>query len=200
MRIDWNLPPFREGFLGGFDKFIGPGATKAEKNLQLYIPLIAGAFIATYASLAELGWSWGQYLAAVLLTIDLLGGVITNATSSAKRFYHRKGEGFKQHMTFIAIHFVQLTVFSWLFLDWNLTWVAVTGGYMMLACALVLKTELYLQRPVALILYTLSLILSLYIVESSIGLEWFLPVFYLKLLVSHILREEPYRPENEVIK
>jgi len=27
------------------------------------------------------------------------------------------------------------------------------------------------------------------------GLEWFLPLFYLKLLISHVLREEPYRPE-----
>ncbi len=69
----------------------------------------------------------------------------------------------------------------------------------MLACALVLKTALYLQRPVALILYTLSLIISLYVVESPVGLEWFLPVFYLKLLVSHILREEPYRPEIEEV-
>ncbi|MEZ8465381.1 hypothetical protein AB6D04_14065 [Vibrio splendidus] len=199
MRIDWNLPSFRAGFLGGLDKFIGPGATSAEKNLQLYIPFLAGALIAAYANHAELGWSWGQYLAAVLLTIDMLGGVITNATSSAKRWFHREGEGFEQHMTFIAIHFIQLTVFSWLFLDLNLMWVAVTGGYMMLACALVLKTELYLQRPVALTLYTLSLIISLYVVESPVGLEWFLPVFYLKLLISHILREEPYRPENEAV-
>ncbi len=46
MRIDWNLPSFRAGFLGGLDKIIGPGATSAEKNLQLYIPFIAGALIA----------------------------------------------------------------------------------------------------------------------------------------------------------
>ncbi len=32
MRIDWNLPPFRAGFLGGLDKFIGPGATSAVKE------------------------------------------------------------------------------------------------------------------------------------------------------------------------
>ncbi len=29
------------------------------------------------------------------------------------------------------------------------------------------------------------------------GLEGFVPFLYLKLLVSHILREEPYRPEDE---
>ncbi len=28
-------------------------------------------------------------------------------------------------------------------------------------------------------------------------LEWFLPLFYLKLLLSHCLIEEPYRPEIE---
>jgi hypothetical protein len=29
------------------------------------------------------------------------------------------------------------------------------------------------------------------------GLEWFLPLFYLKLLVSHLPTEEPYRPAAE---
>ncbi len=36
MKIDWSVPQARAGFWGGIDKLIGPGATKAEKNLQLY--------------------------------------------------------------------------------------------------------------------------------------------------------------------
>ncbi|MHA1379184.1 MAG: hypothetical protein ACTSRG_12450 [Candidatus Helarchaeota archaeon] len=38
---------------------------------------------------------------------------------------------------------------------------------------------------------------NLYIFTPTIGLEWFVPVFFCKLLIAHILREEPYRPENE---
>lgn len=198
MKIDWHVPPSRKGFKGQVDKLIGPGATPAEKNLQSYVPILAGGFLLFYAVSAELDWSIAQYLVALLLTIDMVGGVITNATSSAKRWFHRAGEGFKAHMGFISIHFIQLTLFSWFFLGLDLVWIVYVGAYMLLASATILLTPQYLQRPVALTLYGISVLLSLYVFESVAGLEWFLPIFYLKLLISHLLKEEPYRPEADV--
>ncbi|KOO15071.1 hypothetical protein AKJ18_08650 [Vibrio xuii] len=197
MKIDWYVPRARTGFWGGIDKLIGPGATKEEKNLQLYVPFAAGFVMVIYAYFAQLGWTGIQYLIAGLLTVDIVGGIITNATSTAKRWFHREGQGFKQHMSFILTHFVQLSLYSWAFLDFDIVWIAVIGGYMVLSCAAVMKTSLYLQRPVALTLYSLSLIIAIYWAQAPQGLEWFLPLFYLKLLVSHVLREEPYRPEHE---
>ncbi|KJZ14874.1 membrane protein [Marinomonas sp. S3726] len=200
MKIDWQVPAARAGYKGKLDKLIGPGATRAEKDVQTYIPFIAAGILAYFVYQAGLDWSWAQYFVAILLTVDMVGGVITNATSSAKRWYHREGEGFVQHMSFISIHFIQLAVFSYFFLELNVWWIAYVGAYMLLASAAILLTPLYLQRPIALILYSVSLILSLYVFETAVGLEWFLPVFYLKLLISHILREEPYRPEHESSK
>ncbi|MFV8437320.1 hypothetical protein [Vibrio owensii] len=197
MKIDWSVPQARAGFWGGIDKLIGPGATKAEKNLQLYVPFAAGSVVVIYAYFAQLGWTTTQYVIAGLLTVDIIGGIITNATSTAKRWFHREGQGFKQHMSFILTHFVQLSLYSWAFLNLDIMWIVVIGGYMVLACSLVMKTPLYLQRPVALTLYSLSVIISIYWAQAPQGLEWFLPLFYLKLLVSHVLREEPYRPEQE---
>jgi len=197
MKIDWNVPQARTGFWGGIDKLIGPGATKQEKGLQLYVPFVAGIVLVAYAYFAQLGWTGVQYLIAGLLTVDIVGGIITNATSSAKRWFHREGQGFKQHMSFIMTHFVQLSLYSWAFLNFDMVWIAAIGGYMVLACGLVMKTPLYLQRPVALSLYSLSLLIAIYWAQARQGLEWFLPLFYLKLLVSHILREEPYRPEEK---
>jgi len=195
MKIDWQVPQSREGFNGKMDRLIGPGATRAEKNIQSYVPLIAGVMLIFYAYEAKLNWNLLQYIGAVLLTIDMAGGIITNATSSAKRWYHREGEGVKEHMSFICIHFIQLVLFSWLFLDFNLWWISSVGAYMVLASCFILLTPLYLQRPVAMIFYSMSLLLSLYVFESASGLEWFLPIFYLKLLICHLLKEEPYRPE-----
>ncbi|MGF1876922.1 hypothetical protein L4D77_16525 [Photobacterium frigidiphilum] len=197
MKIDWNLPPARKGFFGGIDKLIGPGATKAEKNLQLYIPFIAGFIMVAYAYYWQFGWGWAQYLIAGLLTVDIVGGIITNSTSSAKRWFHREGQGFKQHMGFISTHFVQLSLFSWAFLDSDMMWITLVGGYMVVACVTILQTPLYLQRPVAITFYALSIVLATYSFEAPQGLDWFLPLFYLKLLISHVLREEPYRPEYE---
>ncbi len=197
MKIDWQIPAKRTGLKGMMDNVIGPGATQAEKDLQGYIPLLAGGALLAYGVYAELDWSVIQYLVALLLTIDMVGGVITNATSSAKRWFHREGEGIKAHMAFIAIHFIQLGLLSVFFLDMNFWWVAQTGAFMLLAASIILLTPLYLQRPVAMSLYGLSVLLCLYVFASPVALEWFLPLFYLKLFISHLLREEPYRPETE---
>ena len=197
MKIDWSIPQARAGFWGGIDKLIGPGATKAEKNLQLYVPFSSGLMMVLYAHYAQLGWTNVQLLIAGLLAVDIVGGIITNATSSAKRWFHREGQVFKQHLSFIVTHFVQLSLYSWAFLDFDAIWVAVIGGYMVLACIFIMQVALYLQRPVALALYSLSLVIALYWDSAPQGLEWFVPLFYLKLLVSHILREEPYRPDHE---
>ena len=197
MKIDWQVQKARVGLKGKLDKLIGPGATRAEKDVQTYIPFIAAGILAYFVYQAGLDWSWAQYLVAILLTVDMVGGVITNATSSAKRWYHREGEGFVQHMGFISIHFIQLAVYSYFFLALNVWWIVYVGAFMLLASAAIMLTPLYLQRPVALVLYSVGLILSLYVFETAVGLEWFLPIFFLKLLISHILREEPYRPEHE---
>jgi len=197
IKIDWNLPEIRNGLGGKIDKFIGPGATTAEKNLQLYIPFGVALAVGLLAVLQDWGWSLGQTIVAVLITVDMCGGIITNATSTAKRWYFREGEGFKQHISFVSLHFIQLALISYFFLDFDIPWLLLTGGYMMLACTIILKTPLYLQRPVSFSLYALSILLSLYVFKAPEYLEWFLPFFYLKLLISHCLREEPYRSEVE---
>ncbi|MBG0755603.1 hypothetical protein [Vibrio cidicii] len=198
MKIDWNVPDVKPGFSGAMEKFIGPGATKAEKQLQYFLPLVAGLSIVVYAYWSQLDWRWPQYLIAGLLSADIVGGIITNATSSAKRWYHREGQGFKQHLFFVTSHFVQLSLFSWAFFSFDLFWIVAVGGYMLLASITILLTPLYLQRPVALACYSLSILLCLYVFSAAEGMEWFLPLFYLKLLVSHILKEEPYRPEEQL--
>ena len=64
----------------------------------------------------------------------------------------------------------------------------------MLASLLILRSPLYLQRPVAFSVFGLGLLANTYLAAPTPGLEWFLPIFLLKLLLSHLLREEPYRP------
>jgi len=197
MKIDWELPEFRNGFYGTLDKLIGPGATPAEKKLQLYIPLLLGVFVVAQNYLSQFNWSVAQQFVAFLIVGDIAGGIITNSTSSAKRWFHREGQGFKAHMGFVLLHFIQISLVNIFFMEFDLIWIASVGGYLVLACALVLCVPLYLQRTVALMFYSVSVLLSLYVFTAPAHLEWFLPLLYLKLLVSHIVREEPYRPENE---
>ena len=73
-------------------------------------------------------------------------------------------------------------------------WFLISGGYLLIAAIVVLSVPQYLQRPVALIVFSGALLVSLNVLSQPAGLTWFLPLFYLKLLVSHLPKEEPYRP------
>lgn len=192
--IDWTYPQPRAGLAGVLDKLIGPGATRAERLLQILVPSVAAIAAPLYAATMGQSWSWVQYLLCMVLAFDLVGGVVTNATSSAKRWYHRNGQGFAQHVGFTAAHLLHLLLVAWLYLDNDWTWAAIAGGYLLAAADLILMVPVYLQRPTALILYLGGLVVGLWLLPTPPGLDWFLPVFYLKLLVSHLPREEPYRP------
>ena len=197
MNIDWKVPELSSGWRGQIEKIIGPGATTAEKNLQLYVPLVAVALVIIIGLQENYDWTWVQYAVAAFFALDMVGGIATNLTSAAKRWNFREGNGFKQHMTFVGLHIVQLTMLSYFFLDFDILWIATIYGFLMLSCAFILMFPLYLQRPVSGMVYSLALVLSLYLFKSPEHLEWFLPLFFFKLLISHVVQEEPYRPENQ---
>ena len=198
VNINWRYPPPRPGLRGALDRFIGPGATLAEIWLQLVPSVLAAIGAPAYAVWQGAGWSTAQLLVAGLLAFDMTGGVITNATSAAKRWYHREGQGLREHLVFTAVHALHLFLVAWLFRAGDWGFFGVTTAYLLATSVIILKTPLYLQRPVAYLLYAVALLLSMYGLTPTIGLEWFLPFFYLKLLVSHLLREEPYRPAEEM--
>ena len=195
MHISWDLPAFRPGFWGIIDKFIGPGATTAEKNIQLFLPFLFSAGVVAVGLYSEFNWSGVQYVIIALLAGDMVGGVVTNATSAAKRWFFREGEGFWEHITFVAIHLFQIAIFSWAFQGFDPIWIAGVYGLLVTSSVIILISPLYLQRPVAASLYMVALILSLYVFDTPAHLEWFLPILFYKLLISHLLREEPYQPE-----
>jgi len=195
VKINWELPEFRPGIWGAIDRLIGPGATKSEKNIQLYPPFLFASGVVAVGLNAGNDWSILQYVLIALLAVDMVGGAITNATSAAKRWFFREGEGFWQHISFIAIHLAQIVIFSWAFLGFDIWWIVGVYGMLMLSSVIILNTPLYLRRPVAATLYMVALLLSFYVFDSPPYLEWFLPFLFLKILVSHALREEPYQPE-----
>lgn len=194
--IEWNYPEPT----GSWEKFIGPGATQGEQTLMLLPTILLTIGLLVWVPIQGIQWSIWQYIAAGILAFDLVGGVITNATSTAKRWYHRAEQSAGKHLQFVAIHILQLFLVTWLFNDLNWVYLFSVYAYLMLSSWAVLKLPLHLQRPAAFGIYTLTLMLH-YSFLSGIagftaiaGLEWFIPVFFFKLLISHLLTEEPYRP------
>lgn len=198
MKIEWIPPEPRPGLAGAWDKFIGPGATDAEQWLQLVgaLGLTAVLTLLNITQRSELNWSIGQWLVFLLFAFDLSGGIVTNATSAAKRWYHRAGQRFIDHFGFVAVHGIHLAVVAWLFRDGDWLYFAVYCGWLLVGTAVILRTPLYLQRPLALLLFSGSLLLNNSIILPTIGLGWFIPFFFLKLLVAHLVPEAPFQPER----
>ncbi len=188
--IEWEFPEPKNAL----DRFIGPGATKAEILLQFGVPVLFAAVFGGMALSLSWGWTPLQIIGAVILALDIVGGVITNATGAAKRWYHRSGQSRRKHLAFVGIHAIQLGAFALLFPGMALTGFSITYGYLWLASVVMLSVPLYLQRPVSLICLAGGLGLGLYAVNVPVQLEWFIPLFYAKIFVSHLLYEEPYRP------
>ncbi|GCA63377.1 hypothetical protein KIPB_009612 [Kipferlia bialata] len=191
--IDWTYPEPT----GAGSKFFGPGATTAELVIQQVFPYTFGLFLPVLAYLKGWGWTWYQCVAAALLGCDMLGGVMTNATSAAKRWYHRDEQTFWNHMSFTATHILQPLVLMACFDRWNWCFVAVSYGYLLVASVVILTSPQYLQRPIAMLLLVVGIFISLYVIPAPVHFEWFLPLFYIKLLCCHLLIEEPYRPKRE---
>lgn len=196
MNPDWSNNQPRDGLGGLLDRLTGPGATNAELLLQLLPSLVAMVAAPLYALTLPVQWTAVQLGLIALLALDLVGGVLTNATATAKRWYHRPGQSWKQHLAFVSLHVIHLGLVAFLFRggDWSF-WLG-TSAYLLGASILIVRSPLYLQRPVALGLYGLSLLGDRYLVTPTFGLEWFLPFFFLKLLGSYLLPETPYRYER----
>lgn len=192
MQISWTPPEPRAGWRGWWDRFIGPGATSAEVWLQLVGALGLTAALLVF-TLPQAAWSPLQVGVLALLAFDLSGGIITNATSTAKRWYHRAGQGWRQHLAFVLPHGAHLALLAWLFP--GVGWLFALFSYLYLIAATlgVLFTPLYLQRPLALIAYAGALLLNAAL-APPLALAWFVPLLFLKLLVAHLLKEAPFRP------
>ncbi len=190
----WSGPVPRNGLSGQLDRFIGPDATRPEIILQ-FVPAVAAAIAApSYARTLPIEWTPLQLGLIAVLGLDFVGGVLTNATAAAKRWYHRPGQGWRQHMGFVALHLIHVALVALLFRGGDWPFFLGVSGYLVGASALILSCPLYLQRPIALGLYSVALLGDRYCFTATPGLEWFLPLFFLKLLVSHLLHETPYRP------
>jgi len=197
MNVNWNPPSPREGFVGQWDKFVGPGATSAEEWVQLIggVALAAGAIAVFFLSQDTTVSIW-QTIVVLFLALDISGGIVTNATSAAKRWYFRPGQGFKAHFGFIALHGIHILLIAVLFAETPFVYFALFYIYLLLATFTVLQIPLYLQRSVAFTFYAGGILLNMLGLANVQGLGWFIPLLFLKLLLSHLLKEAPYQPND----
>ena len=107
-------------------------------------------------------------------------------------------------MTFICIHALQIATVSFQFVaveEERWFYFGLVYGFLLVSSTIVLTVPLYLQRPVAMTLVAGAIPGSMsQLVPQTPGLEWFLPLLFVKLLVSHLTQETPFRPISQEVK
>lgn len=190
------VPEPRSGLAGQWDELIGPGATRAEQLLIVVVALLGPLVVVWRVAVLGLEWSIWQWLVALLVALDLFGGVVANATSAAKRWYHRPGQGVRQHLQFVAIHIVQIAAVALVFVELDWLSAGLAYGFLLGSAAVVEFVPRYLQRAVALTMTVAGLLLAFYALPIVPGLEWFFPVLFLKLIASHLPIEVAWPPRE----
>lgn len=145
-------------------------------------------------------WVWWQYAIALLLALDVLGGVVANSLNSCKRFYHSpiqpEETGFtalaKNHFAFTLFHIHPILI-GLVFGNMNWAYGIIWYAAMIIFSAGIQRLPLYLQRPAAMGIIMLAILMNYYIVPPVAGSEWFIPALFLKIVYGHIVREERYR-------
>jgi hypothetical protein len=169
-----------------FDRLIGPGAGSAEVGLALASGLAAAVLVPALAQARGADWSAAQLVVSGLLAFDLFGGVAVNASEAARRFYHRPGRGRGDHLAFVAAHALHVVLVAWLFRASDSGWAAGLSAVLLAAAAGILFTPRPHRRAVAMLAYA-AVVLGLSPLSPTPGMEWFVPVLFLKLLLAYLL-------------
>jgi uncharacterized membrane protein YhaH (DUF805 family) len=186
-----NYAP-RQGILGVWDTIVGPKMSLTETLVCALPTLVATIYIPCYAIIHQLQWNNIQLILSAILAFDLFGGAIVNITPTSKRWHHRSQNGWPNYFGFVLIHLHPILIT--LFYGASCSFFVKAYSYLILSASIILFSPKYFQKAIAISLYLGSLILSSDWLPAIDGMEWFLPVYFLKLLVSY-LPEEPFTEE-----
>ncbi|KAA5832774.1 hypothetical protein F1721_17530 [Saccharopolyspora hirsuta] len=191
--VEWRIPPTPRGVAGALRRFLGPGRTRAENAVELAGQLLNMALLVLCIAWFE-GWG-GSVLQGVVLAVmvfDLVGGVLTNATNAAKRWYHRPGPGMRgKRLLFIASHLLYLVAVVFVLEAGGWPWLLVNAALLLTGAVLVEVAPVEVKRLAAVGLYLAAVLVNLTWLPLPAALAWFPVLFFLKLLVCFMVPEAP---------
>ena len=188
------------------DWLYGTGTTTVERRLvqatsAVVVLILAAAHLGGNFDLdGQAPWAWWQIGLAFVFVVDVVGGAVANALGGAKQLYHgpipqpatRVRRLVHDHRTFTALHVHPIVVGlafpggPWW---WGLLWYA----WALVGVLVVVRAPLYLQRPLAVAIVAAGAVAST-VVSAPLGFAWFPILLLIKLVLSHAVHEEPYRP------
>lgn len=167
--------------------------------------------IALAYALMVLGWVRGGALSllplhalgwAALVCFDIFGGIMTLATNSGKRRYNApEARTTRARLTFLSLHAAHPAALAFLVLTASRTplgfeawqWFVLNVGLLYGLGAIIVKADLDIQRPIAYASFIVAIFLNHMLVPLPNILNFFVPLFFLKLFVCYLPVETPWR-------
>lgn len=178
----------------------GEGATPRETVLVYGVGLVATAFILVQNLNSGAVSTTLEIIVLALVTLDVISGVVANATRSTNVWYRQRGFG--AQFMFLVVHIVHLLVAVLVLDPGNWLFLGAVYLYMLIAGTVVLLIQsAELQRPAAYGLYVFGVIGAVYLLAPAPVLLWFAPVYFAKLIicfaVDHYGARAQSSPANE---
>ncbi|MFE7098138.1 hypothetical protein [Streptomyces erythrochromogenes] len=200
LQISWEIPATPPGLAGRLERFMGPGKSRSENAVET-VGLVGCALLlaaGVWNSGAARDWSTGQLVVVALAGLDLIGGVLTNATNAAKRWYHRADPTARRaRLLFVSAHLIHLAAMGLFVLDGDLDWTLGNAALLLGGAVAVEFAPVRLRRPVAMAVLMAAVLVNLFWLPVTTALAWFAPLFFLKLLVCHLVPEAPLEERHD---
>jgi hypothetical protein len=179
-----TIPPPRDGWLGEWDKFVGPGASRWENAGTLGFAAVGAVAAPALVRRQRPGADPVELAIASAVGTDISGGVWCNETPSCKRWYHRAGTTGLGRVGFAALHLypflVEVTSRRWQWRSAVFSYASLVAGAALLELAPHER-----RRSVAYGLYTAWLATTSVVSPPPTGYAWLPSLLGYKLLVGH---------------
>jgi len=192
VHIDWN-------YKGKEDFASGTGATKWEQTLTHISMITVPLFLIIYGLKISIDWNLIQWAVALILAVDIGGGVVSNSLNSYKRFYHTPAKPHDNGITkfvknrkifaLLHIHTILISLLYHHSTFWGIFWYVLLN----LSVWFIESRPLYLHRPVAMGVIMIAILVNTYIIVPPTMFEWLIPFMFIKIVYGHSVKEEPYR-------
>jgi len=171
-----------------WERVSGPGSARLEKQLNIGWMICATfLFVLVYF---QMNWSWTiiQFIVMLIFVIDISGGISVNASKTGKSWWHRSSQTWRHHFLFLVFHIHPL-ILAFIFPTFAFSIAVPAYLLVLIGGAAILFAPRLVQTPIAFIVYTFSLIISILLFDLSKDLIWFLPLYYLKLFLAYLTND-----------
>ena len=169
-----------------------------EMVLTYAVGVLAGVFLVGYGLATGIALSFWQMGVLFLVALDVVSGIVANATQSTNAWYRRRALWVR--LLFIVVHFMH-PLLAMIFVDpgnWTFFW----GVYLyMIATTLTLlfMPSAQAQRPLAFAFFAVGVFGAIYLLPTSVLLQWFAPAYFAKLILAFAVDHYDTRAETQEV-